>query len=201
MQDIWKYVSMREELISVIDFYLEDSFPREEAIRSIGPHLSVVEKTKGTILIEEGSYHNYAYFLLEGVVRSYYLKEGTEVNIWFAFEEEMLGSLQNYVGKPSNLSVELLEDCRLISLQLDSMREATKGDLILNVFIRKIMEEYAEFLEERLFGYQHMSSMDRYNHLLETDKEILERVSLTHVASYLGMSRETLSRLRGKRLL
>ena len=192
---------MQEELISVIDFYLEDLFPREEAIRSIGPHLSVVEKTKGTILIEEGGYHNYAYFLLEGVVRSYYLKEGTEVNIWFAFEEEMLGSLQNYVGKPSNLSVELLEDCTLISLRLDSLREAAKSDLILNVFIRRILEEYAEFLEERLFGYQHMSSMDRYKHLLETDKKILERVSLTHVASYLGMSRETLSRLRGKRTL
>lgn len=189
---------MQTDIHRVISYYLEENPPHLASLESITPHLSLIHEEKGRCLVEEGKTHNYVYFLLEGAARSYYLKEGLEVNSWFAFEDEMVGSLQNYLGKPSRVSIELLENSKLVCLQLDSMREALKKEAILNVFVRKILEEYTDFLEDRLFGLQHMSSMDRYTYLLETDKQIWDRVSLTHIASYLGMSRETLSRLRGK---
>jgi hypothetical protein len=65
-------------------------------------------------------------------------------------------------------------------------------------FILAIVEEYALFLEEKAFYLQMTDSMEKYRILLETAPELLQRVPLTYLSSFLGMSRETLSRIRAK---
>jgi hypothetical protein len=65
-------------------------------------------------------------------------------------------------------------------------------------FINAIIEEYALFLEDKVYFSQMMSSMDKYLVLLEQDPQLFQRIPLTYIASFLGISRETLSRLRAK---
>jgi hypothetical protein len=65
-------------------------------------------------------------------------------------------------------------------------------------FINAIIEEYALFLEDKIYFSQMMSSMDKYLVLLEQDPQLFQRIPLTYIASFLGISRETLSRLRAK---
>jgi hypothetical protein len=65
-------------------------------------------------------------------------------------------------------------------------------------FISSIIEEYTIFLEDRIFYSQLMNSLERYEALLENEPKVFQRVPLTYIASYLGISRETLSRLRSK---
>lgn len=161
-------------------------------------HLSVVKQAKGHSLIREGSTHPFAYFLLQGAARSFYLKDGTEVNTWFAFENETVGSFQNYQNQPARESVELLEDSQLIVMDLHSLRKALPNSLQISHFVRLAVEEYTAFLEERLYLLQFMNGMERYLFLLENEPHVLQRVPLTYIASYLGMSRETLSRLRAR---
>lgn len=62
-------------------------------------HLSVLHLDKKHILIRENQKHDFAYFVVKGAVRSYYLKDGIEVNTWFALENDVVGSLQNFQEK------------------------------------------------------------------------------------------------------
>jgi hypothetical protein len=65
-------------------------------------------------------------------------------------------------------------------------------------FVNAIIEEYAFFLEDKIYFSQMMSSIDKYLILLDKEPQIFQRIPLTYIASYIGISRETLSRLRAK---
>lgn len=161
-------------------------------------HLSVLNYSKKHILIRENQQHDYAYFIIKGAVRSYYLKDGIEVNTWFAFENEMVGSLHNFRNLPSRETFELMENSSLISINLRKLKPLIYSNIEISNFISSIIEEYAVFLEDRIFYSQLMNSSERYEALLKNEPTVLQRVPLTYIASYLGISRETLSRLRGK---
>lgn len=161
-------------------------------------HLSVVNKKKNTILVKENSYTDFAYYIIAGAVRAYYLKDGVEINTWFALENEMVASFNNYQNKPSKVTLALVENCKLIEINLRTLKPILNSNVQISNFVRAIIEEYTEFLEERLYATQFMSSFERYAYLLENDPEVIQRIPLTYIASYLGISRETLSRIRGK---
>jgi CRP-like cAMP-binding protein len=110
----------------------------------------------------------------------------------------VIGSLHAYNNLPSRETVELLEEATLVSVNLRTLKPFIYSNLQISNFIRAVIEEYAEFLEDRLFNSQFMSSMERYELLLKHEPQALQRVPLTYIASYLGISRETLSRLRSK---
>lgn len=169
--------------------------------QDIRRHLSLVEKKKGQVLVRQGRQHPFAYILLKGAARSFYHKDGVEVNTWFAFEGDSVGSFQNYRNAPARESVEILEESLLIAVDLNTIGKALPNSLQISHFVRKIVEEYTAFLEERLYLLQYMDGMERYLFLLEHEPQVLQRIPLGYIASYLGMSRETLSRLRAKTIL
>ncbi|MGB1217507.1 MAG: Crp/Fnr family transcriptional regulator, partial [Saprospiraceae bacterium] len=82
----------------------------ESSIHTIISHTSDFNCKKGTKLITEGKRHSYFYLLVEGSVKSYYLKDGKEVCLWFSFENEIISTIKTFEGKPSNETIELLED-------------------------------------------------------------------------------------------
>ncbi|OSY89584.1 hypothetical protein WH52_01160 [Tenacibaculum holothuriorum] len=171
------------------------------ALQPLLNHISVIEKNKGTLLIKQGYRHSYSYFILQGLARVFYQKGDSEINFWFGLENEPLGSMDTLKGNASKVSIELLEPCRLIQFNIASLQKELKDDPVTITLLRTVMEEYAIFLEERLFGLQGLSANERYKYLLQTEPSIFQRVSSTYIASYLGMSRETLSRLRSKSVL
>ncbi len=173
----------------------------EAGREKIRRHLSLRTAARGTALVREGQYHSAVYYLAQGAVRSYYLKDGIEVNTWFAFEDEVVGSFQNYLERPARETIEVVEDARLICIQFETLKPLIPVDPQVGNFTRALIEEYTDFLEERLCQLQHRSSMERYLSLLENEPEVFQRIPLTYIASYLGMARETLSRLRGKNIL
>lgn len=186
---------------SFLETYFEVDKILSSELQPLLNYISVVEKPKGTMLIKQGHRHSYSYFILQGLARVFYQKEGSEVNFWFGFEKETLGSIDTLKGNASKVNVELLEPCRLIQFNMVSLQKELKDDPITISLLRTVMEEYATFLEERLFGLQGLSANERYQYLLQTESSIFQRVSSTYIASYLGMSRETLSRLRSKNVL
>lgn len=180
--------------------FVKTSMPylKEVPTEQILKFMSVIQKPKGTKLFSEGKRHSNFYFIIKGAAKSYYLKDGKEICLWFAFENETLGSITTYNGAPSNESIELLEDAELICYQSDALKKLAKENLVVSNLSYKILEEYALFLEYRLHQLLFMSSKERYENLLNAAPEVFQRVSLTDIASYLGISRETLSRIRGQ---
>jgi CRP-like cAMP-binding protein len=86
----------------------------------------------------------------------------------------------------------------LISINLKYLKPLIYSNIEISNFISSIIEEYTIFLEDRIFYSQLMNSLERYEALLKNEPKVFQRVPLTYIASYLGISRETLSRLRSK---
>jgi len=180
---------------------LKSYFPtlRESSLNAFVEHSSYLEAAKGTVLISEGKRHPYFYLIIKGSAKSYYSKESKDACTWFAFENEFIGTMSTYKGYPSKESIELLEDSELIKFNIEKIKELMNNDLPISLLINNLIIEIALWYEERLYQLQFTSSKERYKTLLETTPEITQKVSLTDIASYLGVSRETLSRIRAKK--
>jgi CRP/FNR family transcriptional regulator, anaerobic regulatory protein len=183
---------------SFIDHFSANQQLTDKTKAEICKHLSILQLDKKHILIKENQRHDFAYFVIKGAVRSYYLKDGIEVNTWFALENDTVGSLQNFKGNPSRETIELIENSILISMNLKKIKPLMHSNIQIANFINAIIEDYALFLEDKIYYSQMMSSIDKYLILLDREPELFQRVPLTYIASYLGISRETLSRLRSK---
>jgi CRP-like cAMP-binding protein len=110
----------------------------------------------------------------------------------------MVGSLHNFKDKPSRETIELVENSTLISINLKQIKPLMYSNIQIANFIYVILEDYALFLEDKMYFSQMMSSIDKYLILIDKEPQLFQRISLTYIASYLGISRETLSRLRAK---
>ncbi len=183
---------LKEKIISIF------SSLSEQSIDSILTHATYLNCAKGDKLISEGKQHHYFYLLLEGSVKSYYQKESKEICVWFAFDNEIISTIKTFVGESSNETIEFLEDSNLIRFKIEPIKELAQKDISIGHWINTILTEHAIFLETKLHGLQFMTSSERYNALINIAPEILQKVSLTDIASYLGVSRETLSRIRAK---
>ena len=172
---------------------------KEVSTEQILKFISVIQKPKGTKLFSEGKRHSNFYFIIKGAAKSYYLKDGKEVCLWFAFEKDTLGSIMTYNGMPSNETIELLEDSELIQINTEKFIKIAETDLSVSQLIIELIAEHATFLEERLYQLQFMSSKERYESLVKTVPQVLQRLSLTDIASFLGVSRETVSRIRAQK--
>ena len=199
---IYKHVANSKTMHkSGLQATIKTYFPnlKEGSLNEFVKHSSFLKSTKGTKLISEGKRHHYFYLIIKGGAKSYYSKESREICMWFAFENEAIGTITTYQGFPSKETVELLEDSELIKFNIEKIKELTQTDLCISHLINNLIIEHTLCIEERLHQLQFMTSEERYKTLLETTPEILQRVSLTDIASFLGMSRETLSRIRAKK--
>jgi CRP-like cAMP-binding protein len=184
----------------IVDAFFERYRPKltETAILLLTPNLKVLHHPKKHELIKANQTSGYAYLLVKGAARSYYLYNGTEINSWFAFENEMVGSLRNYNNLPSRETIELLEDSTLLSFNVNGIKPLMAENIEISNFINQVIGEYCLYLEDKLF-YTHLrSARERYTALLAQEPNVFKRVPLTYIASFLGISRETLSRLRAK---
>ncbi len=181
--------------------YINSIFPAldEQSIDAITAHASIIEEEKGTKLITEGKRHHYLYLIQAGSVKSFYHKESKEVCLWFAFKNEITSTIKTFEGQPSNETIELIEDSKLIQLKIKPIKKLAEVNLSISHWITAIITDHALFLEERLHKLQFMTSQERYEELIRVAPELIQKVSLTDIASFLGMSRETLSRIRAKK--
>lgn len=168
-------------------------------------HVEVLEETLsevhfkvGDSPIKQGYFHPFAYFILKGAARSFQVNEEKEVNSWFAFEKDIVASIQHYKGMPALETISFLEDSHCLKIDLRKLHSLSNTHLSIAHFLHNIFIEHIEFLEERLRLFQQSPGIDRYMYILEKEPMLLQRVPLLHLASYLGISRETLSRLRAK---
>lgn len=187
----------KTKLIKIINSlfpYLDD-----DSLELLTRYADYTRNLKGTKLIVKGKRHPYLYLILKGGVKSYYYKDSKEVCLWFAFENDMVGTIRTFHGETSNETIELLEDSEFIRFKIAPIKELTNFNLAISRLITDLVTEHAVFLEERLYQLQFMSSLERYEALIKVAPEVLQKVSLTDIASYLGVSRETLSRIRGRK--
>lgn len=152
---------------------------------------------KGTIVVREGQFSNKAYLIIQGCCRAYYLKDGKDISDWFAFENEFMCSIVSFFSEaPSPHYVEFLEDSMVMEISRDSINLLSDKHHDFERLISKVVTRTMLGLRERLSSILFNKAIERYQQLIDVRPDITNRIPLTHIASYLGITLETLSRIR-----
>lgn len=165
-------------------------------------HLSTIsiEKAfkKGTILISEGQKVDKVYFVLDGCLRSYCLdKNGKEHTLQFAIHTWWISDfIAIYSGQPAQLIVECLRDAQVIEFSFPGLMDLLEKFPALETFQRHNLERHMVSLEQRIINQLKLSAAERYQAFLDQYSEFEQYIPNYHIASYLGITQESLSRIR-----
>ncbi|KQS92359.1 Crp/Fnr family transcriptional regulator [Chryseobacterium sp. Leaf394] len=183
-----------------IDKIIDTIYPLPEISREkLKQYISEVSFPKGFCLMEADKVVPYIYFLKKGIARAYASTENNDITFWFGTEGEPIVSMKSYVeGKPGYESIELLEDCELYRLEISKLKILFNEDIYIANWGRKFAERELIRTEELIISRQYKTALERYKDLMKYKPYLLQRVQLGHIASYLGMSQVSLSRIRAE---
>ncbi|NLZ73868.1 MAG: Crp/Fnr family transcriptional regulator [Bacteroidales bacterium] len=160
-------------------------------------NISTVDYPKGALLFESDKIEKNIYFIDKGIVRAYVDNKDQEITFWFGKEGDTIVSMKSYIANQKGYeSIELLEDCTLFELNTQHLKELFDIDIHLANWGRKFAEQELLKTEERLISIQFKTALERYEALLKETPDLLLRVQLKHIASYLGITQVSLSRIR-----
>lgn len=152
---------------------------------------------KDKILLRADRVEQKMYFVKKGIVRAYSFVEDKEITFWFGKEGDTVISMRSYVENEKGYeTVEMLEDGELYSINTDDLQELYKSNVYIANWGRKLIENELIKTEKRLISQLFQTATERYKELLTDTPHLLQRVSLGHIASYLGISQVSLSRIR-----
>lgn len=171
----------------------------EISLHKIKKYITKVDYPKGHILMQVDKVIPYIYFIKKGIVRAYASSEHHDITFWFGTEGEPVVSMKSYVeNKPGYESIELLEDCTLYRLETAMLKDLYENDLSIANWGRKFAERELVKTEELIISRQYKTARDRYLDLLKEKPYLLQRVQLGYIASYLGITQVSLSRIRAE---
>ncbi len=161
--------------------------------------MSVVEYPKGFRILEAGKVETSVFFIGQGIARAYIPIDGREVTFWIGGEGTALVSLRSYVSDEYGYeTVELLEDSVLYRLDRGNLYSLFEQDVNVANWGRKFAEREFLATEEKLIPLLFTTASERYEVLLKNNPELLQRIPLEYLASYLGITPVSLSRIRAK---
>jgi CRP-like cAMP-binding protein len=153
-----------------------------------------------TTLLEEGDVSKYLYIVSMGCLRLFVIKEdGREVTAQFFFENQMVASMESaFTGRPGRMYLESIEETELVIIRLSDFKKITERFPGVEKFL-------INFLQQRLLYYTDLYTSfilntpeERYEKLLKDNREMIERVPHHYIASYLGITPVSLSRIRSR---
>jgi CRP-like cAMP-binding protein len=162
--------------------------------------INIRKVVKGDILISEGKICNQLFFIKKGFLRGFHYHNGREITSWFGFENDFASSTYSFVSrKPGVETVEAIENSILYVITYDDLNDIYSKFPEFNYVGRLLTEKYYVDLMERTLCLQFQTAKESYEQLIAIQPHILQRASLGNIASYLGISQETLSRIRTKK--
>ncbi|MFW0735970.1 Crp/Fnr family transcriptional regulator [Flavobacterium sp. T12S277] len=181
-----------------IDTILDDIFQLpEESKNALKLGISEISYPKGHILLNAGKIESALYFIKKGIVRAYVDENDSEITFWFGKEGQTILSMKSYVEEQKGYeTIELLEDCELYELKKAHLQQLFETDINIANWGRKFAEQELIKTEERLISRQFRNATDRYLELMKHHPELIQRIQLGHIASYLGITQVSLSRIR-----
>lgn len=170
---------------------------KPEVFESVLPFLSIEHIEAGTYFLQQGKIGKRIAFIEEGLMRLFYLNDGKEVTTCFCKESTITCSFKSLItDTPSELSIQAIEPCKLITFTYSALQNLYTKELFWQQVGRLATEnEYINTENHNRF-LNDLSATERYMQILENDAELLQRVPLNYLATYLQVAPETLSRIR-----
>jgi len=152
-------------------------------------------------LLEPDETCKYIYFIIKGCVRSYYVdSKGIEHIYQIRLDNNWISDLESFFSqRPSKYYIETLEDSELLRISYERLEQLYDEVPRIERYFRILFQKAYINALERLNATMWESAVDRYNNMLKEHGDIFQRVPLVYIASYLGITPESLSRIRKKK--
>lgn len=164
------------------------------------PLLEVSKLKKKKNFAEPDKVCSHIGFIVKGSVRYFHVKDGEEITGYFSFEHELLCSYKSFLtDTPGSNYIQALEDTQIVTLSYKAMQQAYAHELIghkMERFGRLVAEHYLICYEDRVTSFITQTPEERYNKLLKTGGEVLQRIPQHYIANFLGITPVSLSRIR-----
>lgn len=185
--DYSKILQFYDRVVALNEFEKKDLISKLEVFRF----------KKKSLIVKEGTIGNYVYFVNKGVLRSYYLKDGDEVTTQFYLPNSYCASYSSFLNQEKGrLNIDCLTEVELLGLSYKNVQYLYDKYSSLNTFGRRVSERlYIDFYK-RFSSFLLDDAKTRYLTLLKERPEVLKHVPNYMVASYIGITPESLSRLK-----
>lgn len=148
-------------------------------------------------VLREHSVSDYIYFIEKGAARIFYTKNGKTITEWLALDQQFFLSITSFFQRsPSHLGIHTLEPAELRGIHYQDFMSLADRYHEVERLLRKMITDSLILSQVRMDAIQFETAQQRYDRLMATQPEIIQRVPLTYIASFLGMTLETLSRIR-----
>lgn len=155
--------------------------------------------SKGEILSHQNTYNRNVYFMEAGLARMFYYEKGKDITTNFYSEGKAFGSVDTiFSNVPSMYNIETVEESTITFCDYSKLEELCSVSLNSANFSRFILGNLLTQMSKRVNSLQHMTAKEKYTQLLEENPGIILRAPLGMIATYLGISQETLSRIRSE---
>lgn len=170
-----------------------------ESKQALSLCLKELNLSKGHILVKQDTVCNYVYFIDTGLTRTYYLKDGKDVTDWISTENSFACSIISFITRqPDRRIIELLEPSVIFALRHNDLENLCNKYHDIERLFRHLISFGLIQLQQKFDNLHFSSALQRYKILMDNNPTIVQRVPLGMVASYLGITQETLSRMRAQ---
>lgn len=166
----------------------------------IASNLSLTTFNKKEFFLRKGQIQKDMGFVYSGLLRSYYIgEEGKKVTISFIHENLYASDYPSFIQqKPSKYYIETIEPCVIVNLSYAAIQEAYRKYKNFENYGRLIAEQILIQKQERIESFLFENAEERYVRFIKKNQAVLNRISISHLSSYLGIERQSLTRIRKK---
>jgi len=183
-----------QKLLQALNNYTKLSESSTQLIKERFVHKTV---KKGTILKREGQTARQFFWIVEGTLRGRIAPKGEIITTWFATKNMFCSSMPSFImQKPSIESIEALEDCELYCLSRHDVLKLFKLTPEMSSIVRQMAEEAFVHTLNRTYGFQSLTAKERYDSFIKKHPQLLQKIPLGMIATYIGITQQSLSRIR-----
>jgi CRP-like cAMP-binding protein len=186
------------EIETVVETISENySFLTSECKNELKHCCRIVYLDKLSVIIREGQLTDKLYFIVSGCLRAFYHREDKQITDWFAFEGDFMSSINGFhQSLTSKHNIELLEPTTFLEISREAIFNLSEKHHCFERLGRIVVTKKMLQLQQRIVSIQFETAKQKYESLVNMRPDIIQRVPLTHIASHLGITLETLSRIR-----
>ncbi len=181
---------------------IKNNFPlNSEAVEFLYSISNEKTMSKGGVLIREGQAVKKTYFVIDGCLRSFCVdKNGKEHTLQFAIKDWWISDfIAIYNNEPATLTVESITESKVIEFNAEKLNNIYSNFPEFEAFQRKNLEQHVVSLHKRILNQLQLTARERYDLFVDQYKDIERYTPNYHIASYLGITQQSLSRIRVER--
>lgn len=154
---------------------------------------------KNAIILQEGDICDGVYFIRQGCCRTYLMNGAKDITTSVAIDNQLIFATDSFLEQEeSSEYIQAIEDTQCCFLSFEAYEHLLAKNLEFNKFVRRVRDNYFINMASMLNSIRAQSALERYEYFMEEKPMFIQRVPLRYLASLLGMSKETLSRMRSQ---